>query len=100
MLAAAKGETKNGTPIVLEKESGEAWQLWTLTKHENGRYSIAPKHAPSAGDRRSRRETGAGHRRSISGQNSGNDQHLEWLIKPLAGTGVAAAEPAADGGQV
>jgi gluconolactonase len=87
-LAAAQGSAKQGTPIVLEKDAGKPSQLWTLTKRENGAYSLTPKHAPGLGV-------------DLFGgkQNPGakvdlwtllpNDRHLQWFIRPLAGSGVA-----------
>ncbi len=90
VLAAAKGGAKNGTSIVLEKDSGKAWQLWAMTKHENGSYSLTPKHAPAMGidDFGGKREPGA--KIDLWTYNA-NDQHLQWFIKPLAGSGIAAA---------
>ena len=32
---------------MLEKESGDPWQLWSLAKQENGTYHLIPKHAPA-----------------------------------------------------
>lgn len=96
VLAAPKGEAKMGTPLVLETESGQPWQLWTLTKRENGAYTLSPKHAPEMGadDFGGNREPGA---RIDLWKLQGNDQHLQWTIKPLAGSAfaAAAAEPEA-----
>ena len=94
-LAVAKGGAKSGSPIVLETDSDQPWQLWTLTKHENGSYSLAPKHAPEMGldDLGGKQTPGA---KIDLWTNSGKDQHLQWMIKPLAGSSVpaATAEPA------
>ena len=93
VLAAAKGGGQRGTLLVLEKDAGQPWQLWALTKRENGSYNLTPKHAPKFGI-----DHNGG--KQIPGAKidlwtcSTNDQHLQWFIKPLAGTGVAAA-PAA-----
>ena len=86
-LTVAKGETKNGTSIVLEKDNGQPWQLWSLTKHENGSYSLTPKHAPERGldDNGGKQNPGA--KIDLWSYNA-NDQHLQWFIKPLAGSGV------------
>jgi gluconolactonase len=89
-LAVAKGGTKIGSAIVLEKDDGQPWQLWSLTKHENGSYSLTPKHAPEMGvdDNGGKQTPGA----KIDLWKSGpNDQHLQWMIKPLAGSAVPAA---------
>jgi enterochelin esterase-like enzyme/sugar lactone lactonase YvrE len=89
VLAAAKGGAGNGTAIVLEKDLGQPWQLWSLTKHENGSYSLIPKHAPAQGldDFSGKQEPGS--KIDLWSYNP-NDQHLQWFIKPLAGSGVAA----------
>jgi gluconolactonase len=88
-LSVAKGGTKNGSSIVLEKDSDQPWQLWSLTKHENGSYSLTPKHAPEMGldDLGGKQTPGA---KIDLWQNSANDQHLQWMIKPLAGSAVPA----------
>ena len=90
VLAVEKGGTKNGAAIVLESDSGQPWQLWALTKHENGSYSLTPKHAPGMGmdDLGGKQTPGT---KIDLWQNSGNDQHLQWMIKPLAGSTVPAA---------
>jgi sugar lactone lactonase YvrE/enterochelin esterase-like enzyme len=90
VLAVAKGEAKNGSPIVLETDSGQPWQLWSLTKQDNGSYSLAPKHAPEMGldDQGGKQTPGT---KIDLWQNSGKDQHLQWMIKPLAGSTVPAA---------
>jgi enterochelin esterase-like enzyme/sugar lactone lactonase YvrE len=92
-LAVAKGATKPGSPIVLEKDTGEPWQMWSLTKHENGSYSLAPKHAPAMGldDLGGKQTPGA---KIDLWEDKGNDQHLQWMIKPLAGSAVQAAQEA------
>ena len=93
VLAAADGGTKNGTPIVLEKDGGKPWQLWSLTKHENGSYSLNPKHAPELGLDLfgGRQEPGS---KVDLWTYKATDAHLQWFIRPLAGSGVAA--PKAD----
>jgi enterochelin esterase-like enzyme/sugar lactone lactonase YvrE len=89
VLAAAKGGTKNGTPIVLETDSGQAWQAWAIRKNENGTYSLLPKHAPDKG-----MDDLAGNKTPGTPQDlwtyRPNDAHLEWLIRPLAGSPVAS----------
>jgi CubicO group peptidase (beta-lactamase class C family)/enterochelin esterase-like enzyme/sugar lactone lactonase YvrE len=87
VLAVARGETKIGTPIVLEKESGQPWQRWSLTKNESGNYSLTPQHAPGMGiDLLGGRQTPGA--RVDLWKNSGNDPHLQWMIKPLAGSPI------------
>lgn len=88
LLAAAKGGDKNGTAIVLESDSGQPWQLWKLNKQENGSYTLVPKHAPDKGldDFGGNKSPGA---KIDLWENTAGDQHLQWFIRPLAGSGVA-----------
>ncbi|MCX6909397.1 MAG: RICIN domain-containing protein, partial [Verrucomicrobia bacterium] len=95
VLSAAKGGAKNGTAIVLEKDGGQPWQLWALTKQENGSYSLTPKHAPALGLDHLGGKPNPGAKIDLWTCKT-NDQHLQWFIKPLAGTGVAAAPTADD----
>ncbi|MBI5685866.1 MAG: RICIN domain-containing protein [Verrucomicrobia bacterium] len=90
VLAAAKGGAKQGAQIVLEKDGGQPWQLWTLTKLENGSYTLAPKHAPALGLDHLGGKPNPGAKIDLWTRRE-NDTHLQWFIKPLAGTGVAAA---------
>lgn len=97
VLAAEKGSTRNGTQIVLETDQGKAWQLWSLRKNENGSYCLIPKHAPDKGldDFGGNREPGA---RQDLWENRPGDSHLEWLVKPLAGTLTSSATLGESGG--
>lgn len=87
-LTVSKGSTRNGAAIVLEKDSGSPSQRWILTKHENNSYSLLAKHAPGLGldDFGGNQKPGA---RIDLWQYRENDQHLQWFIRPLAGTEVA-----------
>ena len=87
VLTAEKGASKNGTLIVLEKDRGEPWQRWALTKHDNGSYSLIAKHAPEQGLDHNAGKREAGARIDLWTYNA-NDQHLQWFIRPLAGSGV------------
>ena len=89
-LSAAQGGTKVGTAITLEKDNGKPWQLWALTKHDNGSYGLVPKHAPALGiDHLGGKQTPGA---KIDLWTYGpKDQHLQWFIKPLAGSGVNEA---------
>jgi gluconolactonase len=95
VLAVAKGEAKNGSAVVLETDRGQPWQLWALTKRENGSYNLIPKHAPDKGldDLAGKQTAGA---KIDLWQNGPNDQHLQWMIKPLAGSAVPAASNTAE----
>ncbi len=87
VLSVEKGGNKNGTPVLLTKDRGEAWQRWGMTKHENGSYSLIAKHAPEQGLDHfgGKREAGA---RIDLWTYTANDVHLQWFIQPLAGSGV------------
>lgn len=86
-LSVSQAGTKNGTLVVLEKDSGQPAQLWALTKHENNSYSLTPKHAPTMGldDLGGKQDPGS--KIDLWSYNP-RDQHLQWFIKPLAGTGA------------
>jgi gluconolactonase len=90
VLAVAKGGAAIGTPAVLETDRGEPWQVWGLSKNENGSYCLIPRHAPGKGldHLGGRRVPGA---KIDLWTNNPGDTHLEWLIKPLAGTLAPAA---------
>jgi len=87
VLAVAGGATKIGSPVALEKDSGKPWQRWSLKRQENGSYSLTPAHAPGMGLDLlgGRQNPGA---KVDLWENKGGDQHLQWMIRPLAGSGV------------
>lgn len=82
---------KNGTKIVIAKDDKSDAQLWSITKQENGSYALEPKHAPGMGldHLGGRKEAGA---KIDLWQHNPNDQHLQWFIRPLAGSGIAEAK--------
>jgi len=84
-LAASKGGAAIGTPIVLETESGKPWQQWAIKKNDNGSYCLIPKHAPEKGLDHLGGNPNPGAKIDLWSNNPG-DQHLEWIIKPLAGS--------------
>jgi enterochelin esterase-like enzyme/sugar lactone lactonase YvrE len=95
VLAVRDAGTKNGSAVVLEKDGGKDSQVWSLTKQESGSYVLSPKHAPGMGldDFGGNQQPGA---RIDLWQHKPGDAHVQWLIRPLAGSGVSqAAEPAA-----
>jgi gluconolactonase len=103
VLSAAKGGVGNGTLVVLETDKGEPWQQWRIKTNDNGSYSLIPRHSPDKGldDNGGKQTVGA---RQDLWIYKGNDQHLQWMIKPLAGTtafatasggGAATTAPAA-----
>ena len=99
VLAAAKGGTNDLTPMVLETDKGEPWQLWQLKKNEDGSYCVVAKHAPDKGLDHLGGVKTAGTKIDLFTINPG-DQHLQWMIKPLAGsvssskTGIAEPDGA------
>ena len=92
VVAVAKGGAGNGTAMVLEADTGAASQRWTLKRLENGNYNLIPRHAPEKGmdDFGGGKTPGS---RIDLWENRPGDQHLEWKIAALAGSGVAAAVP-------
>ncbi|EDY17325.1 SMP-30/Gluconolaconase/LRE domain protein [Chthoniobacter flavus Ellin428] len=93
VLAIAKGGKNNGAQLVLETESGQPWQLWSLKKEDNGNYSLEPKHAPGMGIDDNGGKQNPGARIDLWAHNP-NDPHLQWVIKPLAGSTVKEATAA------
>ena len=94
VLAVANGGVKNGTGIVLETDRDQPWQRWALNKQDNGSYTLVPKHAPEKGldDFGGSKQPGA---QIDLWENKAGDQHLQWFIKPLAGSPIPAAIAAA-----
>ena len=88
VLAASQGGSKNGTPIVLETDKGEAWQAWSIKKNENGNYSLLPKHAPDKGLDDLSGSQIPGTKPDLWTCHP-NDGHLQWMIRPLAGSPLA-----------
>ena len=70
---------------MLETESGKPWQEWNLKKNEDGSYCVIPHHAPAKGLDHLGGRPVAGAKIDLWANNPG-DRHLEWIIKPLAGT--------------
>ncbi len=98
VLAMAKGGDKNGTLAVLETDRDQPWQRWRLNKQDNGSYTLVPKHAPEKGldDFGGNQQPGA---QIDLWENKAGDQHLQWFIRPLAGSGVAEANASNAGPQ-
>jgi gluconolactonase len=95
VLAAAKGGTSLGTAIVLETDSGKPWQQWTLKKNDDGSYCLIPRHAPEKGLDHLGGRPVAGAMIDLWANNPG-DPHLEWIIRPLAGTLTAVGTGAGE----
>lgn len=96
VLTVANDGKNNGERIIVEKDRKSDAQLWSITKQENGSYALEPKHAPGMGldHLGGKKEAGA---KIDLWQHRPGDQHLQWQIQALAGTGIAgaAAEAAA-----
>ncbi|HEY3964532.1 MAG TPA: RICIN domain-containing protein [Planctomycetaceae bacterium] len=96
VLAVAKGRDKNGAPIVLETDRDQPWQRWRLNKQDNKSYTLVPRHAPEKG-----LDDFGGNQRPGANidlwENRAGDPHLQWFIRPRAGSSVAEAN-AADAG--
>jgi enterochelin esterase-like enzyme/sugar lactone lactonase YvrE len=92
----AKGRDKNGAPIVLETDRDQPWQRWRLNKQDNKSYTLVPRHAPEKG-----LDDFGGNQRPGANidlwENRAGDPHLQWFIRPRAGSSVAEAN-AADAG--
>lgn len=87
VLAAAQGGTTNGTPIVLESDRGQPWQQWSIKKNDNGTYSLLARHSHDKGldDLGGSQVPGA---KQDLWTYHPNDPHLQWMIRPLAGSPV------------
>lgn len=90
VLAVAKGGKNQGTPVVLETATGEPWQEWELKKHDSGVYSLLPKHTTGMGLDHLGGKPNPGAKIDLWTYNAG-DTHLQWIIRPLAGTATASA---------
>ncbi len=90
VLAARGGGTNNGTQMVLETEAGKLWQRWTITNLANGAVALLSGHVPTKGldDLGGRSEPGA---KIDLWSFHPHDEHLQWVLKPLAGATVPPA---------
>ncbi|MBV9467891.1 MAG: RICIN domain-containing protein, partial [Abitibacteriaceae bacterium] len=85
VLAAANGDTKMGTAIVLETDKSQPWQEWMIKRNENATYTLIPRHSPEKGLDHLGGVPQPGAKIDIWANNP-DDAHLQWMIKPLAGT--------------
>ncbi len=86
-LTAAKAGQDNGTPLHLESDTGRPEQLWRIVKQADGSFSFLPKHADGKGLDHLGGVRTPGAKIDLWAYNPG-DRHLQWLIKPLAGTAI------------
>lgn len=92
-LTVAAGAKQNGAKITLEKDSGQPWQLWSMQRQDNGSYTITPGHAPEKGLDDFGGNTKPGARIDLW-ENKPGDKHLQWFIRPLAGSPLPVASTA------
>ena len=87
VLAAKGGDTKNGTQMILEADASKFWQRWTITNHANGAMSLLAVHEPTKGldDLGGHEEPGS---KIDLWEYHPSDEHLQWVLKPLAGATV------------
>ncbi len=85
VLAVSKGSKEIGAAVVLETDQGKPWQEWKLQKNAGGSYCLIPKHAPEKGLDHLGGKPAVGAKIDLWTNNPG-DQHLEWIVKPLAGS--------------
>ena len=88
-LAVAGGSDKTGSLAVLETVSDTPSQLWSLNPQDNGSYTITPKHAPGKGLDNFGGKTEPGSKIDLW-ENKPGDKHLQWFIRPLAGSPIPA----------
>jgi sugar lactone lactonase YvrE/enterochelin esterase-like enzyme len=90
VMSVAKGGEANGSAVVLEADQGKPWQQWAIKTNPNGTYSLIPRHSPDKGldDNGGKQKPGS---RQDLWEYKPADEHLQWMIKPLAGTKAAAS---------
>jgi enterochelin esterase-like enzyme/sugar lactone lactonase YvrE len=94
-LTVVNGGTTDTTPVALETDKGEAWQTWRLQKHDGGNYSFIAKHSPDKGLDHLGGVAQPGAKIDLFTYHAG-DQHLEWIVKPLAGSAPTSASAVAE----
>lgn len=89
-LTVKEGGTNNGALLVLSADAGKPWQRWAVTNNADGSVSLLAGHAPNKGidDFGGRGEPGS--RQDLWDYHPG-DEHLHWVLKPLAGATVPPA---------
>lgn len=85
VLSIARGGQQNGTQAVLETDADQPWQRWKLIPQENGSYTIVPQHSLTQGLDHfgGKQEPGA---KIDLWVNKTGDLHLQWFIRPHAGS--------------
>jgi sugar lactone lactonase YvrE/enterochelin esterase-like enzyme len=90
VLTAKGGGANNGTQMVLEADADKLWQRWTITNLANGAVALLPTHVSDKGldALGGRSESGA---KIDLWSFHPHDEHLQWVLKPLAGATVPPA---------
>lgn len=88
VLTVKGGGTNNGTPVVIESDAGQLWQRWSVTNNADGSVSLLAMHAPAKGLDDFGGGDKPGARQDLWDYHPG-DEHLHWVLKPLAGATVS-----------
>jgi len=89
LLTVGSGNPDNGTAIILEAASEKVRQLWSLRQNDNGSVSLLSQAALAKGLDDFGGEQSVGAKIDLWDFNE-NDEHLQWMLKPLAGATVPA----------
>lgn len=89
VLTVNKGKTDNGTAVDLETYRGKTWQSWFIRQNADGSSSLVPEFAPTHGLDDFAGGNTVGARQDLWDYNP-DDEHLHWVLKPLAGATVPA----------
>ena len=89
VLTVLNGEDKNGTAMVLQTDAQKPWQRWMLNRQDNGSYTVVPQHSKTRGLDHFGGKKVPGAKIDLW-DNKPGDQHLQWYIRPLAGSPVPA----------
>ena len=90
VLAAKGGGTNNGTLMVLEADAGKPWQRWTITNLQSGAVALLSGHVPTKGLDDLGGRDAPGSKQDLWDFHP-SDEHLQWVLNPLAGATVPAA---------
>lgn len=89
VFAVTEGKTNNGALVVVETDTGKPWQRWTIKANANGSFSLLALHAPAKGLDDFAGGTTPGSRQDLWDYHA-EDEHLQWVLKPLTGATIPA----------
>ena len=89
VLTVENAGQNNGTPLLMEADTGRPEQLWRIVKQADGSFNLLPKHTNGKGLDHLGGIKAPGAKIDLW-ENKAGDTHLQWLIKPLAGSAIAA----------